>query len=308
MLSVAVPGRRTGRTGCLDRIHAALTVVSAERNGAAVLTKILRGVARAIGARTLRVELSPDVSRIQRRPTTHVLGGRTHAAECSQPLAIGGRRLGVLYAEYSGGCPTPSDQSRLALAAHELAVTVDRVAGEALDHTCDRRMDDVIGLLAHELRTPLAAIGSALEILARPGGDAGVVQQAREVAERQVRYQASLLDGLVDLTRIAHGTIELRRTSVDLDRIIAAAVEVTMPSIKQRRQALTVSLPDERLLTIGDETRLQQVIVNLLGNATKYTGVGGRISVRAGRAGDAAVICVTDSGVGIPLAMRGRVF
>src|SRR5690349_4108771 len=145
MLSVAVRGRRTDRTGCLDRIHTALNVVTAGRNGAAVLTRILRGVARAIGARTLRVELSPDASRIQRRPTTHVVDGRTRAAECSQPLDIGGRRLGVLYAEYSGACPTPSDQSRLALAAHELAVTLDRVAGRALDHICDRRMDEVIG-------------------------------------------------------------------------------------------------------------------------------------------------------------------
>lgn len=307
MLSAAVPGRRGDRTRCLDRIHAALKV-SAGRNGAAALAKMLRGVASAIGATNLRVELTPDGRRLSRRPSTRVLARDAGAAECSRPLAVGGRRLGVLYARYSRGCPTRDDQSRLALAAQELAVAVDRVAAQALGHIGRHRMDEVIGMLAHELRTPLAAIGSAMEILARPGGDAGLLQQAREVAERQVRYQASLLDGLVDLTRIAQGTIELRRTGVDLKRVIAAAIEVAMPSITQRHQALTVSVPDERLLSIGDEIRLQQVIVNLLANATKYTRVGGRISVRAGRAGDAAVIRVKDSGAGIPPTMLQRVF
>jgi len=90
--------------------------------------------------------------------------------------------------------------------------------------------------------------------------------------------------------------------------VIATAIEVIMPSITQRQQALTVSLPTEPLVTIGDGIRLQQVLVNLLANATKYTRVGGRISVRAWRAADAAVICIKDSGAGIPAAMLQHVF
>src|SRR4029079_19672605 len=121
-----------------------------------------------------------------------------------------------------------------------------------------------------------------MAILAR-GGDAGVLQHAREVAERQVQYQAGLLYGLLDLTLLARGRVELRRADVDLTRVIATAIEVIMPSITQRQQALTVSLPTEPLVTIGDGIRLQQVLVNLLANATKYTRVGGRISVRAWR-------------------------
>jgi signal transduction histidine kinase len=169
MLTAAVSGRRGDRTRCLDRIHAALRV-TAGRDGAAALAKMLRGVANAIGATNLRVELTPDGRRLPRRPSTRVLARDAGAAECSRPLAVGGRRLGVLYARYSRGCPTRDDQSRLALAAQELAVTVDRVAAQALDHIDRHRMDEVIGMLAHELRTPLAAIGSAM------AGDAAVIR------------------------------------------------------------------------------------------------------------------------------------
>jgi CheY-like chemotaxis protein/two-component sensor histidine kinase len=134
------------------------------------------------------------------------------------------------------------------------------------------------------------------------------LQRAAEVANRQVRHMARLLDDLLDIARITRGTIGVRRERLDLREAVTSAVEMVMPAIESRRHALEVALPPAPLLVAGDRTRLSQVVVNLLDNAAKYTPDGGRLSVSAVQAGTQALIRVRDTGPGIPAEIRPHLF
>jgi len=162
----------------------------------------------------------------------------------------------------------------------------------------DRRKDEFLAMLAHELRNPLAAISSAAALL-RLGAGAEMADRAGAIVDRQVRHLARLVDDLLDASRITSGKITLRSEPVDLAAAVRAAVETARPLIEGQRHTLEVSLPEEPLWLDGDRARLTQVFTNLLDNAAKYTPRGGAVSVRVGRAGDAAVVEVRDSGVGM---------
>lgn len=293
---------------CRRRIREALTDAASGRKGAAVLIAALRRVARAIGATALRIELAPGGTPASRNTSAARRPPGSHAVERGRPLAVAGHHLGVLYARYSAGRPTAEDMSLLRVAAHELAATVDSATLRAVDPGPPPPVEEVVAILAHELRTPLAAIASTVEILARANRDPRLARAGREIIDRQARYLTRLLDTLLDLGSIAHGTIHLEQSPLDLSSVVAAAIEITLPSIRSKDQTLTVSLPDAGLPIIGDALRLQQVMVNLLANGTKYTPRGGHISVTAGRAGREAAVCIKDSGDGIPHDMLRRVF
>jgi two-component system, sensor histidine kinase len=171
-----------------------------------------------------------------------------------------------------------------------------------------RHKDDFLAMLAHELRNPLAPIVSAMHVLRLHPADARLVQQAREVVERQVGHQARLLDDLLDVSRITRGKIDLRKTLTDLSAVVADAVETARPLIDERRHALTVQVPAIPVRIHADATRLGQVIANLLNNAAKFTDPGGTIGVTLATDGSDAIVRVRDNGRGIAPEMQPHVF
>jgi signal transduction histidine kinase/ActR/RegA family two-component response regulator len=172
----------------------------------------------------------------------------------------------------------------------------------------ERNKDDFLAMLAHELRTPLAPILSAVQILRRQAADNPMVQRAREVVERQALHQARLLDDLLDVSRITRGKIELRRRNVSLGNAVTEALEAARGLIHAKAQSISVALPEDPIFVDADPTRLTQVITNLVNNAAKYTHAGGRIGIACERHGGQAVVIVRDNGSGIPREMLSRIF
>ena len=168
----------------------------------------------------------------------------------------------------------------------------------------DRRKDEFIATLAHELRNPLAPIRNSVDLLRLTGA----APHLWEMMERQVNHIVRLVDDLMEVSRITRGKIELRREPVALADVMNAAIETSRPLIESLRHELTVTLPSQPLVVDADATRLAQVFANLLNNAAKYTDPGGRISIVADREGADAVVTVSDTGVGIPQQALSKVF
>ena len=179
-------------------------------------------------------------------------------------------------------------------------------AEEALRHA-DRRKDEFLATLAHELRNPLAPISNAVHLLRRPDGRR-TADRMVEMVGRQVRQIVRLVDDLMDVSRITQGKLELRREPLSLAEVLSMAVETSMPAIEAGRHELAVSLPEETLMLEADKVRLTQVFGNMLNNAAKYTDRGGRIWVGARREGGEVVVSVRDTGIGIPPAKLPHVF
>ncbi len=172
----------------------------------------------------------------------------------------------------------------------------------------DRRKDEFLAMLGHELRNPLAPVTTALQLMRLHSDEPLRVARARETIERQVEHMTRLIDDLLDVSRITRGKIELRHEAVVLVTLVARAVEAARPVIDERGHRLTLDLPDEPVTLSGDPARLEQVIANLLNNAAKYTDVGGRIAVRACVDAGHLVMSVKDNGAGITPEMRERIF
>jgi PAS domain S-box-containing protein len=172
----------------------------------------------------------------------------------------------------------------------------------------DRRKDEFLATLAHELRNPLAPLRNGLSILRLTPAGAAVAVRTREMMERQLAHMVRLIDDLLDISRVSRGKVDLQRERVEIHDILDSALETCRPLIEARRHALELHLPDELLWLDADPTRLAQIVGNLLNNAAKFTPDGGRIQLAAARDGDHIVLRVTDSGVGIPADMLPRVF
>jgi PAS domain S-box-containing protein len=172
----------------------------------------------------------------------------------------------------------------------------------------DRRKNEFLATLAHELRNPLAPMSNMLEVLKRADGDRDVLKQAHETIERQLGQMVRLVDDLLDLNRITHDRLELRRSEVELSSVIQQAVEVARPLIDSGNHQLTIDLPDEPIYLSADRARLAQVFGNLLNNSCKYTRPGGKISLRATRADGEVVVTVKDNGFGIPADKLESIF
>ena len=166
--------------------------------------------------------------------------------------------------------------------------------------------DEFLAILGHELRNPLSPILSAIELMRLKDGDAFV--RERQVIERQVKHLVALVDDLLDLSRVARGKLQLTRTPVHINRIITKATELASQAILQRQHHLIVTDAPPEATVDGDETRLTQVIVNLLNNAAKYTEMGGWIDVRTAVQGTDVVITVKDSGTGMAPELLPHVF
>jgi signal transduction histidine kinase/CheY-like chemotaxis protein len=172
----------------------------------------------------------------------------------------------------------------------------------------DQRKTDFLAILAHELRNPLAPILTSIELLRLLSSKDNNINQPREIIERQVRQMVRIVDDLLDLTRVARGKLELRRTILDVGQAVTQAVQTVRPLLEAQGHQLSVELPAEPIHLEADETRIVQVLVNLLSNAGKYTERGGQIRLSAAREGNEAVLRVGDNGVGIETEMLGRIF
>jgi len=172
----------------------------------------------------------------------------------------------------------------------------------------DRRKDEFLATLAHELRNPLAPIRHAARISKSPQATPAQVKWSQDVIERQVDHMSRLLDDLLEVSRITRGKLQLRRERIDLAESLAAAVETARPLIEARGHELVVVLPDTRIEIDADPVRFAQIVSNLLTNAAKYTDRGGKIRVAAERRGGDAVIRVADNGIGIAPELQPQLF
>jgi signal transduction histidine kinase len=191
-----------------------------------------------------------------------------------------------------------------ALIAASLLAASSR-AEQAMAERANRTKDEFMAMLGHELRNPLAPIRTALELM-RLRGTAGL-ERERAVIERQTDHLTSLVEDLLDVSRITRGTVQLRRERLRLSCIIARAAETAAPLFEQQRHQLTTEVPDNIIID-GDEGRMTQVFSNLLTNAAKYTNPGGQVRINATLAGGDVVVAVKDSGRGMSAEMLPRVF
>ncbi|MCW1923927.1 PAS domain S-box protein [Luteolibacter arcticus] len=185
------------------------------------------------------------------------------------------------------------------------AVEREQFLGQLRD--ADRRKDEFLATLAHELRNPLAPIRNGLQVM-RLAGVEGPIERARTMMERQVTQLVRLVDDLLDVSRVTSGKFELRRELVELRAVIDAAVETSRPAFDVAGHELEVAVPDEPILLDGDSTRLAQVVSNLLTNSAKYTHPGGHVRLAVRREDGMAVLSIADNGIGIPPHMLGRIF
>jgi PAS domain S-box-containing protein len=183
----------------------------------------------------------------------------------------------------------------------------DAVTAESALLEADRRKDEFLATLAHELRNPLGPISNGLALIARPGG-AAALPRLLPVIIRQVRYIERLVDDLLEVSRITSGKIELRQGPVRLATALRGAIEASMPMINEKEHELTVFIPERPLVVYADSVRLAQVFTNLLNNAVRYTKKGGHIWLTARQEGDDAVVSVRDNGMGILPGMLPRIF
>lgn len=185
----------------------------------------------------------------------------------------------------------------------------ERIKSEQALRTADRRKDEFLATLGHELRNPLAPILNSLEIMKLAGAfDDSRSQQACAVMERQIHHLNRLVDDLLEVSRITRGIIEVKKEPLDLAAILKAAIETSRPVLDNMRHELKVELADDAMCVGGDPVRLTQVFANLLNNAAKYTNHGGRITISSHTEGKQAIISVKDNGIGIAPAVLPQVF
>jgi len=184
----------------------------------------------------------------------------------------------------------------------------DRRRAEEAVREADRRKDEFLAMLAHELRNPLAPLRNAVEVMRLKGTSDPDLRWARDVVERQVQQLTRLVNDLLDVSRFNRGKIDLQMEPVDLSAVVARAVEISRPLIDAHDHYLKVSLPQQPVRVEGDLTRLAQVLSNMLNNAAKYTEEGGRIDLTVESSGREAVIRVRDTGAGIAAEMLPNIF
>ncbi len=218
--------------------------------------------------------------------------------------------------------PTERDRLLLGVGANQTTMVVQRLRaeerlreqGERLRELADRlseadrRKDEFLATLAHELRNPLAPIRTGLEVMKLAKDDPATIEEIRCTMERQTNQLVMLVDDLLDVSRISKGKLELRKCRVKLADVVQSAVEASRPFIVEFNHELTVAIPEQPIFLDADPNRLAQVLSNLLNNSTKYTPEGGRIRLSSEQQGSDVVISVEDNGLGIPSTMLERIF
>jgi signal transduction histidine kinase len=218
-------------------------------------------------------------------------------------VAVTGLFLGATTAERNRSERRRSaDYARLRLSEERLARQAEELAA------ADRRKDEFLAVLGHELRNPLAPLQNGLQLLTLGGTDPAVVARTRALMERQLRHLVRLVDDLLDVARIRSGKIVLEMERVELAAMVASAVELARPLIDARRHELEVRLPEEPVWIEADRTRLPQLLANLLNNAAKYTAEGGHICLGADRLAGSVTIRIRDTGIGMTAEALANVF
>ncbi len=257
-----------------------------------------------------------------------VLFGIVAARRIARPLRVLARAVGQM-ASHPGQPEAPavplepSEITEVARLSAAFAEMRDRLAertreserlaaelsarAEALAES-DRRKDEFLAMLGHELRNPLGAIANAAHVLKQIGPDSPPARRSVEVIQRQIQNLVRLVDDLLDVSRISRGKVELRRERIDLREAVHHASEALRPAVEAKDHELRVSLPPEPLLLDADVTRLEQVVGNLLRNAAKYTDPGGRIELDVRSENGQAVVIVRDNGMGISPELLPRIF
>lgn len=248
----------------------------------------LRGSVTELTGRVLSEVLGPNAnSRVMETLVAVATYKQPHDLEL-RSTAFGGDRWVRLVA-------TPYEQS---IAVWFADVTEAKHQEQAILEA-DRRKDEFLATLAHELRNPLAPIRLAAGLFGSPGASEAQKLRSQQIIERQVRHMALLLDDLFDISRITLGKLVLRKESLDLGAVIEAAVETARAKIEAKQHELIVELPAQPIMLEADPLRLEQILVNLLNNAAKFTAQGGRIRISATLMGGTAMISVADNGLGI---------
>jgi PAS domain S-box-containing protein len=208
-------------------------------------------------------------------------------------------RMEYFYAHYGRWLEISASPVRSGGVAVYFRDISDRRRAEQSLRDADRRKDEFLATLAHELRNPLAPIRTGLHLLhiSPPGSEPAA--QARAMMERQLNHLIRLVDDLLEVSRISTGKIELRRERLELAAAVLSAVETVRPMMEAAHHRLDISLPPEPVMLEGDFVRLAQIVANLLSNAAKYTDPGGRVALSVRREQGEALVSVTDSGVGI---------
>ena len=172
----------------------------------------------------------------------------------------------------------------------------------------DRKKDDFIALLAHELRNPLAPLRNGLHVMRQASDNPALMERARAIMERQLSHMVRLIDDLLDVSRISLNKLHLRRSRVLLSEVVSNAIETARPALDRAGHQLEIEVPSEPVLLDADLTRLAQVLGNLLTNAAKFTPKGGHITLKAQLQGETAVISVEDNGIGLRPESLLRIF
>ena len=221
-----------------------------------------------------------------------------------------GRNLGLIQVsdKVDGSDFTADDEAILMQLAYIASVAIENARLVDGLREADRRKDEFLATLAHELRNPLAPISNALQIMRLAGASGAAAEQVRTMMERQLTQMVRLVDDLLDVSRITRGKIELRKERVELAAVVQSAVETCRPLIEAAGHELTLTLPPEPISLDADLIRLAQVFSNLLNNAAKYTEQGGHIWLTAERHGGEVMVKVRDTGLGIPTDMLPRTF
>lgn len=236
------------------------------------------------------------------------------------PVIHGGVVTGILVVHRSGPETVDPDQELLVSAlADQAAIALDHAgryrdlwresqqARQELERSA-RCKDEFLAMLSHELRNPLAAIANAVAMIPLLAPADPRFARLHIVAQRQTKHMKRLLDDLLDVSRVTLGKIVLERRLVALQEVVRQAVQGLEPLIADKRHQLTVDLPAAPVVVEGDADRLVQVVSNLLANAARYTDPGGRLGVSLATAGDDAVLCVRDNGIGIAPDLLSSVF
>jgi signal transduction histidine kinase len=222
------------------------------------------------------------------------------------PLGLDDMSGEVMLASHRAGFPGASEKLLGRVAANHLQLHLELGSRQRAQQEADRRKDDFLAVLGHELRNVLAAICPVVEVWQR-GAD-GQAPKERAMIGRQVGHLTRLVDDLLDVSRITRGHMTLVRSRVDVWDIVARATEMARPLLEEKRHRLCLGASPEALIVDGDEVRLCQVVANLLTNAAKYTDPGGEIRVLAAREEEEVVLRVRDSGVGLSPELLPRVF